>query len=83
MQATIKTWGNSLALRLPRHVADQLRLVDGTTIELELVEDGSLRVTPTRKKFNLSELLANEPVRDKRSETREHDWGEEEGDEVW
>lgn len=79
MQTTISKWGNSLALRLPRHVAEGVRLVEGTPVTIE-VEDGSLRVTPSRRKFRLSELLEGE-----KPETgeREHDWGEPQGDEAW
>ena len=78
--ATICKWGNSLALRLPKHVADQVRLVEGATVDI-VVDDGSLKVTPSRKKFLLSDLLDGEP---KRSDlTSEVDWGQAKGDEVW
>ena len=43
MQTMISKWGNSLALRLPRLVAEQARLVEGTTVDLE-VDDGILKV---------------------------------------
>lgn len=79
MQGTISKWGNSLALRLPRHVADQVCLVEGATVEIE-IDDGSLRVTPSRPKFKLSELLDGEPRRDNHAEV---DWGGAQGDEVW
>ena len=79
MQATIKKWGNSLALRLPQNVATQMRLMEGTSVHIE-IDDGSLRVTPARKKFKLSELLADEP---KRAKPQEFDWGEAKGEEPW
>jgi antitoxin MazE len=82
MQATISKWGNSLALRLPRHVADQVHLEDGATVDLQ-VDGDSIRITPTRKKFKLSELLANEPAREGVATSRESDWGEPKGEEVW
>ena len=77
MQTTVSKWGNSLALRLPRHVAEEVKLVEGSTVSVE-IEDGSLRVTPTRKHFKLSELLEGEP-----SKSQEHDWGKPLGDEAW
>ena len=43
MQTTVSKWGNSLALRLPRHVAEVVKLVEGSTVCVE-IEDGSLRV---------------------------------------
>jgi len=76
MHGTIARWGNSLALRLPRHIAEEVKLVEGASVNFE-IEDGSLRVTPSRKKFKLAELLAQEP------RATEHDWGEPKGDEVW
>jgi antitoxin MazE len=83
MQATISKWGNSLALRLPRHVADQVRLAEGTTVELE-VDDGTLKIIPSRKKFKLSELLDGEPARGSNTEaSTEVDWGQPKGDESW
>ncbi|EHH12052.1 AbrB/MazE/SpoVT family DNA-binding domain-containing protein [Mesorhizobium amorphae] len=80
MQTTISRWGNSLALRLPKHVTEEVRLVEGVCVNVE-IEDGSIRVTPTRKRFQLSELLKGET----RQETgnREVDWGQPKGDEVW
>lgn len=36
MHSTIRKWGNSLGLRIPRAFADELGLEDGTTIDLSL-----------------------------------------------
>jgi antitoxin MazE len=85
MQAMISKWGNSLALRLPRLVAEQARLVEGTTVDLE-VDDGILKVIPSRKKFKLSELLQGEPKhagKKKGAAAAEVDWGPPRGDETW
>jgi antitoxin MazE len=82
MHTTISKWGNSLALRLPRNIADGARLVEGTTVELA-IEDGTIRVTPRRPKFRLAELLADKPVRTEEPASAEVDWGEPKGDEVW
>jgi len=79
MRSTIGKWGNSLALRLPRHVADEVRLVEGIAVDIE-VEDGSLRVTPARRRFDLAELLKGE---EGRGAAREVDWGKPVGDEAW
>jgi len=81
MQTTVSKWGNSLALRLPRHIADQMRLVEGATVKIE-VSEGAIRIIPYRKKFKLSELLEGEPQR-KDEVAREFDWGEKAGDEEW
>jgi antitoxin MazE len=81
MQATVSKWGNSLALRLPRQIADELRLAEGASVTLE-VSEGTLRVTPKRKRFRLSELLAGEPKLEGQG-GREFDWGPPRGNEEW
>lgn len=80
MQSTISKWGNSLALRLPKYVTEEVKLVEGVCVNVE-IEDGSIRVTPTRKRFKLSELLEGETRQ--QSGNREHDWGKPKGEEVW
>lgn len=77
MRTTVSKWGNSLALRLPRHVTEEMRLVEGATVTVE-VEDGTIRVTPSRKRFKLADLLSNETGR-----AREVDWGKPVGEEEW
>jgi antitoxin MazE len=79
MQLNVRKWGNSLALRLPRHVTDQSRLHDGSCVEIEFREDGAMIIKPVRPKFKLSDLLSNE----KPKQSAEVDWGEPKGDEVW
>jgi antitoxin MazE len=76
MRATIAKWGNSLALRLPRNIAEGAKLVEGAPVDLE-VEGDSIRVTPRRPKFKLADLLIGERA------SGEVDWGEPKGDEVW
>ena len=76
MQTTISRWGNSLGVRLPKPLVEAVRLVEGATVTLA-VEDGSIKVTPTRKRFKLSELLTGECV------AREFDWGSPTGKEEW
>ena len=80
MQATICKWGNSLALRLPRHVIEKARLVEGASVELE-VEDGAIKVTPSRPRFSLAELL--QPEKPEQEKPGEFDWGEPVGRERW
>jgi antitoxin MazE len=84
MQTTISRWGNSLALRLPKHVADEARLVEGACVDVEL-KDGLICVKPSRKKFKLSDLLDGEPARGSgdAGATNEDDWGKPVGEEAW
>lgn len=58
MVTQIKMWGNSLALRIPKAVADEAGLGTGSLVEISL-EDGKLVIAPaTRPKPTLDELLA-------------------------
>ncbi len=56
MHARIAKWGNSLALRLPKPLADGLGLTDGSEVELNLA-DGRLELTPARPSYKLNDLL--------------------------
>lgn len=57
MRLRVQKWGNSLALRIPKSVAQDSGIETGSSVELRLV-DGSLLVTPIRTSFDLAELLA-------------------------
>jgi len=61
MKAKIAKWGNSLALRLPKHVAEELGLTAGRTVNLE--KDGTrlaIETAPGRKipQYRLEDLLS-------------------------
>ena len=57
MQTHIARWGNSLALRIPKPVADRLGLGEGGIVELT-VDEGHLVVRPHAAEPRLDELLA-------------------------
>ena len=80
MQAAIAKWGNSLALRLPRHVAEDVRLFEGTTVELQ-IEGDRLVITLARPKYKLAQLLENHSK--KEHSHAETDWGPARGKENW
>src|SRR5215469_3176020 len=48
---TIKRWGNSLAVRIPANVAEELHLREDQEVEIAVV-DGVFVATPTIKTFN-------------------------------
>ncbi len=56
MQAQIGRWGNSLALRIPKQLADALAIGEGTTVEIA-VEDGRLVLVPSPPAPTLENLL--------------------------
>ena len=58
MQTRVQKWGNSLGVRIPRGLAEQIGLGAGTEVSLS-AKDGQLvvkRALPTR--LSLDELLA-------------------------
>lgn len=80
MKAQIGQWGNSLAVRIPKHIAQALNLQPDDAIEFSVV-DGKAVLEPVRSlpAFTLDELLeqVTEP-----SEP-EVDWGQPVGQETW
>ncbi|HUG92836.1 MAG TPA: AbrB/MazE/SpoVT family DNA-binding domain-containing protein [Planctomycetaceae bacterium] len=57
--AVIQKWGNSLGVRIPAAMAEELKVSAGTPIELK-VADGSILVTPRRRpRYRLKDLLKN------------------------
>lgn len=58
MATTIQKWGNSLGIRIPKSVADQVNLSNGTEVEFDTA-GGVLTVRPKRRrKYTLAKLLA-------------------------
>ncbi len=55
MTVSIKKWGNSLAVRLPKDVAQSLEVENDSKLDLR-VENGKLILTP-RRENDLSHLL--------------------------
>lgn len=58
MRATVRKWGNSLALRIPSGIAEDARLRDGTEVDVAL-DDGRLVIEPViAREVSLEVLLA-------------------------
>ena len=59
--ATIRKWGNSLGIRIPKGVAEQVDLKTGTKVEFD-TSDGILTIRPVRQrrrsKYKLADMLA-------------------------
>ena len=77
-------WGNSLAVRIPKAVAEALRVSDGRQAEVR-VENGTLVLRPilkpTRKpRYTMEELLNG---MSKENVPQEVDWGQPRGNETW
>ena len=60
-KARVQKWGNSLGVRIPKAMADELALADGADVEL-ILSHGEIALRPVRpkhKRYKLSELLAD------------------------
>jgi antitoxin MazE len=79
MNSTVKRWGNSLAVRLPKDLAQTLEMNEGSRLTLEVVEDGLL-IKRYRKKLDLDSLLDGVTREGIHGEI---DWGKPVGKEVW
>jgi antitoxin MazE len=77
-------WGNSLAVRIPKALADIIKVSDGKRAEIK-VENGALVLSPIVKpgrkpNYTLDELLSG-MTRD--NVPQEVDWGPKRGNEAW
>ena len=79
MKATIQKWGNSLALRLPKALATEARLAEGSRVELVRTEAGVLLKPRRTPRYRLSELLARVTKKNIHPETP---WGPDVGREI-
>jgi len=58
METRVKMWGNSLALRIPRPLAEEVGLYEDSPVELSL-EEGRLIIRPiSEPQYALEVLLA-------------------------
>lgn len=58
MATTIQKWGNSLGIRIPKGIAEQVNLRTGTEVEFD-TSGGVLTVRPRRRrKYTLAQLLS-------------------------
>ncbi len=78
MKTFVRKWGNSLGVRIPKMVAEELHLEDGSEVEVSRKEGGIL-ISPGAKK-NLKkklELVTPDNIHD------ESDTGAPAGKETW
>ena len=80
MRTTVQKWGNSLALRIPKVLAQQARVKKGTFVNLTL-QRGRMIVAPLREEqITLKKLLTKVTSENRHRET---DWGRPVGKEIW
>ena len=82
MVTKIQRWGNSQGLRLAKQVLEDACISVGDDVDVT-ARDGMIVIAPVRRvrgKQSLQELVSRIPSNYK---TREIDWGEPVGREVW
>jgi antitoxin MazE len=57
MNSRILKWGNSLAVRIPKVIADEMNMTENTSIQLTMKE-GMLQIAPLDPVWHLDDLLA-------------------------
>jgi antitoxin MazE len=77
-------WGNSLAVRIPKTVAEALKVRVGRQAEIA-IENGALVLRPVKRPkrkptYTLEELLKGMT---RENVPKEVDWGEPRGNEAW
>jgi antitoxin MazE len=80
MHVRVQKWGNSLAVRIPKPLAEDAEVREGTVLNLA-VSDGRVVATPVQKrKLSLRQLLAGVKRKNLHAEI---DFGRSVGREVW
>jgi antitoxin MazE len=80
MIAKIQKWGNSLGVRIPKSVAQDARIGEGSSVELS-VEEGRVILAPLKsRKYTLKELVDKITPQNMHGES---DWGPPVGKEAW
>ncbi len=79
MQVKAQRWGNSLAVRIPKVVADQVGIREQDEMEIEVTK-GIIQLRPRTPEPGLNELLAGISAENLHDET---DFGQSEGREAW
>jgi antitoxin MazE len=80
MRAKVLRWGNSLGLRLPKKLAEDAKVAEGSLVEL-WVDRGRLLVAPIAERiYSLDELVRGINSRNCHTSL---DWGSPVGREVW
>jgi antitoxin MazE len=81
MQVRIAKWGNSLAVRLPKAIADDLGLTDGQAVDVA-IEGGAVTLKPSAARVRLSDLVAEAKRLGRPAHPEIVAWGDDVGAEI-
>ncbi len=80
MKTQLAKWGNSMAVRIPKAIAEAARLRPGDHLEMAVEDSGTLRIRKKKGKPKLSQLISGITPENLH---RENDWGAPAGRELW
>lgn len=80
MKTQLTKWGNSLAVRIPKAVAEKARLRRGDHIELHVSRSGAVEIRSRKPKPTLAQLVRGITPQNRHRETG---WGSPRGNELW
>ncbi len=80
MRTRIAKWGNSLAVRIPKEVAQEARLREDDALDVSVAEDGAVLLKPLNRPVTLAELVARITPANRHGEDV---WGKRKGNETW
>jgi antitoxin MazE len=76
----VAKWGNSLALRIPKAVAQDAELREGEPITVTVAREGGLVIKRASRKYRLTQLVSRITAKNRHEGTN---WGEPQGKEIW
>ena len=79
MKTQMVKWGNSLAVRIPKHVVEQAKLQEGDSLEIEAAAEGRVELRRPTRIPTLSQLVSQITPENRYAEIS---WGVEVGKEV-
>lgn len=80
MQVRVQKWGNSLAVRIPKPLAEDAEVKEGTVLNLAVSEGKVIAVPVRKKKLSLKQMLAHVTRKNLHAEV---DSGSPVGREIW
>lgn len=80
MGTSVARWGNSLAIRLPKAVAEKAGLNEGDPIDVKVSSTGDIVLRRTSPRYTLDELVAGITLDNRHDEV---EVGRPIGKEVW
>lgn len=80
MRGTIKKWGNSQGIRLPKSILEDVNLKENDEIEIRVI-NGMIQIKSIKKHLTLKERL--EGYSEDQLKSNEWDIGKREGQEFW